>query len=393
MNDTDKKIQEILNSKVDIPDHFDKAIREALYTKEGQRAVLSYRTYLQSKKNRFKKVAAAVIASISTFSTICVAGYAYDRVWYEPETYSYEDIKQALNAGVSEEMKEGLISEDEAKEIAIEAATGLGYENVEISSLELDNDVSDNEVVYYTIVVTSNLSDNIYVKINGKNGEIVNFKDENFTKQYHKDSIDNISKDEALIYANNIMHMIHFNEEDYKLSEVKNETTYISTTLYNVWNVTYFKVYNGICNPYEKITTIFVVSKGKPIISEIYKIESGKFENDLINISQEDAINIAINKELEFTSNKIIEIDVELGIRKMNDFIYKLENNISNSNNMLQSLYVPNISRKVWFVTIKHPLSQITNIDDISILKHSDKTYFIDCASGDIIGGRNVIID
>ena len=83
MDDTDKKIKEILNKEIDIPKHFDDAIKNALYTPKGRQAVSEYKRYLEHKKNRFRKVAVTTIASISTFSTICVAGFAYDRVWYD----------------------------------------------------------------------------------------------------------------------------------------------------------------------------------------------------------------------------------------------------------------------------------------------------------------------
>ena len=62
----------------------------------------------------------------------------------------------------------------------------------------------------------------------------------------------------------------------------------------------------------------------------MFKLQSGIFQNNLINIDRQKAINIATNKENELTENRISEISVELGIRKMNNYIYLLENNIDN---------------------------------------------------------------
>ena len=389
MDNVDKKIKEILNSKMDIPDHFDKAIKEALYTKEGRQAVLEYKTYLFNKKKRLKRIATTAIASISTLSTICVAGYAYDRVWYEPETYSYEYIQQELNAGVSEEVKNTLISEDEAKEIAIGIVTKLGYENVEVSSIKLSNDISGNSEGYYTIEVSSDNSHNLNIYIDGESGEINSLRDENLKNLLT--NYDDISTAEAVEYADTLMKNFDYTSEDYKLSKCEQETFYIEGKQFNLWNVSYNKVYNGIYNPYEIISLDFIVSNKIVYVYQFRRDVSGKFENNYINISQKDAIDIACAKEKEFTDKEISEIDVELGIMKMNPYIYMLENNIDFSNNISNHLYSQNISRKVWIVTIKHKQDKIITFDNnISLFKNRNKAFYIDCSNGEIIGGCRV---
>ena len=50
MDETDKLIQKILNEKLDIPEHFDQAIKNALYTEEGKKAVSEYKAYLVRRK-------------------------------------------------------------------------------------------------------------------------------------------------------------------------------------------------------------------------------------------------------------------------------------------------------------------------------------------------------
>ncbi len=388
MDKTDKLIQKILNEKLDIPEHFDKAIKNALYTEEGKKAVSEYKAYLVRRKYRLRKIVASAIISISSFSTICAAGFVYDRVWYEPKTYSVEEIKQVINSGVSEELKKSLISEENAKEIAINICSNLGYSDIEINSIKLNNDISTDNGAYYNITASSDKSDDIHINIDGKNGELNDFRDENFENLFHSNNIDNISNEEALIYSNNIIDCLNYNKEEYEFSDIKKETTYIKGVATDLWNAEYYKVYNGIINPYEYINLDFVVTNENFAIMQVSKISSGKFENDLINISQLDAISIASNKEKEFTNNKISEISVELGIRKMNNYIYMLENNLNFSNISLDLPYSEDISRKVWIVNVKNKNNMNNTTNNIDALKNSDKQYYIDCSTGNIIGGQ-----
>ena len=383
MDNTDKKIEELLNKEIDIPKHFDDAIKNAFNTKEGRQAVLEYKRVLEHKKNRFRKVAVTTIASISTFSTICVAGFAYDRVWYEPETYSYEDIKQALNAGVSEEVKKDLISEDEAKQIAIETANKFGYDETLVESIELKNDINNDGTAYYD-VKTSSKNNILSFRIDAITSEINSYSNQNILDYLSSLPITNISDEQAVIYADEILNLLKYDKENYKLSDINNNN-FMSGKNLNMWNVTYFKTYNEICNPYEKISITFAISENKPIVYEIYKIKQDNFENDLINIDQRTSIDIAVAKEKEFTDNELSQIEVELGIRKLNAFIYMLENDIDISENLNSFDNKENISRKVWIVTVKHKTINLnTSTSNFSYQK--DKIYYIDCSNGNIIG-------
>ncbi len=391
MDDTDKKIKEILNKEIDIPKHFDDAIKNALYTPKGRQAVSEYKRYLEHKKNRFRKVAVTTIAGISTFSTICVAGFAYDRVWYEPETYSYEDVKQALNAGVSEEMKKDLISEDDAKKIAVEAASKLGYEGALVESVELKNDISDDDVAYYNIKAKHNTNDSLSFRINAVTSEIDSYSNQNILDYLNSLPITNISTEQALIYADDIFNLLKYDKENYKLSDINNNNNFISGKNYNMWSVTYFKTYNDICNPYEKINITFAVSENKPIVYEVYKVKQDNFKNDLINIDQKTSIDIAVAKEKEFTDNEISQVEVELGIRKLNAFVYMLENDIDILQNLNSFDNKENISRKVWIVTVKHKKTNQKAPNTLSVFKQRDKIYYVDCTNGKILGGEFVV--
>lgn len=387
MDKTDKLIQELLNKDIDIPEHFDNAIKTAFYTEKGKSAILEYKKHLYKRKH-LRKIAASIIISLSSVTTICAAGFAYDRVWYEPETYSAQDVQNALNSEVSKETKTSLISENDARLIALDTLSNLGYSENIITSIELKNDISDIDNADYIVQAKTNLSDEIYIKVNGKNGDILDFKDENFTKLFNYNSLDNISESQALLFADDIMSIFNYNKDDYLFSDLTNETTYISNVAYSLWHVTYYKVYSGIYNPYEKIDISFVVSGNKPFIYEMFVLESGNFEDDLINVSQMEAIRIAVNKEKEFTENEISRVEAELGIRKINTYFEYLSKPYIDYSNQLT---ITNTSRKVWIISIKHKKTISNNSNDSLILRQKDKSYFIDCTNGKILGGQPIL--
>ena len=110
------------------------------------------------------------------------------------------------------------------------------------------------------------------------------------------------------------------------------------------------------------------------------------FEDNPIIISKEEAIEIAKNKEKEFSDLEISNVSAELSIEKMNIFVYCLENNIANENGELK---VDDISRNVWVVSIENNKDSKTKDGNIETVKSQyNKKYYIDTTTGEIIGGE-----
>ena len=92
---------------------------------------------------------------------------------------------------------------------------------------------------------------------------------------------------------------------------------------------------------------------------------------------------------------EIIDIASELEIRKMNTYIFKLENNIDDANidesNEETTIYkTENITRNVWIVRIKHNKPENINFStSLEYNKQMDKKYYIDATTGEIIGGED----
>lgn len=110
------------------------------------------------------------------------------------------------------------------------------------------------------------------------------------------------------------------------------------------------------------------------------------YEKNPIVISKEEAIEIAKNKENEFSNIRISNVSAELSIEKMNIFIYCLENNVTNEKGELKTT---DTTRNVWVVNIEHDKNTIPKDGNIeTVKKFYNKKYFVDATTGEIIGGE-----
>lgn len=188
-----------------------------------------------------------------------------------------------------------------------------------------------------------------------------------------------ITSDEAKTIAKNLFKKyLPDIEGEYELLELKKnmeteENSYI-------WYATFYKKYGDLINPYERVSVNFI-----PTINEIYQlvIERDKFENNEIKIPEEQATEIAKNKDNEIEQNrKIINISCEIGIGQMNADAYLRETKKDEYEKReipKEEYYVTDKRvRRVWFVSIEYEKQE----DKISRF-----TYYVDATTGEIIGG------
>ena len=386
MDEIDKYIKKIVTKKIEEPPSFEKAIREALY---------SEKFYKRMRKRKIIKTISTACATVVLTSGVAVGGFiAYEKVWKEPKQYTYEELKNTIaQSEVPEEEKTNLITEEEAKNKALEIVNNLGYENQEIAKIELNQNKEEYiEKTYYKIETQNNENQNLNIRINAETGELESLEDNNLLA--NKSNTDEISKDKAIEIANSIYEDIGVDTNEYELDYCREEEVIYNGEIKEVWSTKINKKYDGIVNPYEGLSIDFISNSKKIEISSIYKKLDGKYENNPEVITKDEAIEIARNKEKGFTSNEIIEITVEKGIRKMNKYIYNLENNIIETNteensNDNSSIYSNTVkARKVWIVSIYHKENKMDNVEEY--LKSKDKAYFIDATTGEIIGGIKI---
>ena len=375
MDEIDKYIKKIVTKKIEEPPSFEKAIREALY---------SEKFYKRMRKRKIIKTISTACATIVLTSGVAVGGFiAYEKVWKEPKQYTYEELKNTIaQSEVPEEEKANLISEDDAKNKALEIVNNLGYENQEIAKIELNQNKEEYiEKTYYKIETQNNENQNLNIRINAETGELESLEDNNLLA--NKSNTDEISKDKAIEIANSIYEDIGVDTNEYELDYCREEEVIYNGEIKEVWSTKINKKYDGIVNPYEGLSIDFISKSKKIEISSIYKKLDGKYENNPEVITKEEAIEKATNKDKEMTKNEISEITIEKGIRKMNNNIYNLENANITENKIIE---IENIIRNVWIVKIKHK-NNIKFKDEIDLLRGADKAYYIDISTNEIIGG------
>ena len=375
MDEIDKYIKKIVTKKIEEPPSFEKAIREALY---------SEKFYKRMRKRKIIKTISTACATIVLTSGVAVGGFiAYEKVWKEPKQYTYEELKNTIaQSEVPEEEKANLISEDDAKNKALEIVNNLGYENQEIAKIELNQNKEEYiEKTYYKIETQNNENQNLNIRINAETGELESLEDNNLLA--NKSNTDEISKDKAIEIANSIYEDIGVDTNEYELDYCREEEVIYNGEIKEVWSTKINKKYDGIVNPYEGLSIDFISNSKKIEISSIYKKIDGKYENNPEVITKEEAIEKATNKDKEMTKNEISEITIEKGIRKMNNNIYNLENANITENKIIE---IENIIRNVWIVKIKHK-NNIKFKDEIDLLRGADKAYYIDISTNEIIGG------
>lgn len=381
-DDIDKYIENIVNKKISEPEGFEKAIREALYSDKFNKKL---------RKRQIIRTISTACATVILTSGVAIGGYiVYEKVWKEPKQYTYEELKSTIaDTEVSDEEKKDLISEEQAKQTALEIAKNLGYENEVVESIELkQNKREEYEEKYYEITATDS-QDKISLKINAINGQMMAF--DNVDLLEREENQKQITTEEAIKIADEIYGKIKLEEENYELDKCNEEYKAYNGEPRKIWIVEYYKKYDDIINPYEKLKFNLIIGKNGVKVSSIYTEQSGVYEDNSEVISKEEAIEIATNKEQEFNKNPIININTKKGIKKVNQFIYMIENNIDkiNINNMEENVIeTSNIVRNVWVVEIKHNIELIKSSDNL--IKEMNKEYYIDITTGEIIGGNIV---
>ena len=382
-DDIDKYIENIVNKKISEPEGFEKAIREALYSDKFNKKL---------RKRQIIRTISTACATVILTSGVAIGGYiVYEKVWKEPKQYTYDELKSTIaDTEVSDEEKKDLISEEQAKQTALEIAKNLGYENEVVESIELkQNKREEYEEKYYEITATDS-QDKISLKINAINGQIMAFDNMNLLER--EENQKQITTEEAIKIADEIYEKIKLEEENYELDICREEYRVFNGQKRKIWNIKYYKKYENKINPYELLNFDIVISTDNIKVSSIYTDISGKYEDNPEVITKEEAISIATKKEKELTNNEITSINIEEGIRKQNSYIYELEQGANKENNEEETNetinFNANIIRNVWIISIKHENTENKNIEDY--LKGNDKQYYIDITTGEIIGGNEM---
>lgn len=326
-----------------------------------------------------KMVATFMIALGVTTGLVYASSKVYENIWKQPEKYniSYE---------LTENEKETAITEEDAKKKAAEYLNKIG----------LDNDIKNSTLI------KDGLKDEVQWDISFEDGSmIMNDKGEfislnipsfNYTIPYNY----GITREEARKVAKELLEKYKPQDDNGEYQLVKLTGNMQTDEGSYIWYADFYKKYGELLNPYENIKIGWI-----PTINGLYSLsfENSTYENNEEKISKEDAVKIATEKDKQIETKKAIkETLAEVEIKQMNENVYLRENfkedyekgfihtimqkTGDNTYELKEdaTLYkTEKRVRKVWVVVIKYDVSENTGVSEFS--------YYIDCTTGEIIGG------
>lgn len=383
----DDELDEILYRKFDSIEDIPEEISKEL------ESIIHNRLYAEEKKEHYS---IAKIITIACASIILTAGIVYagsvvsNKIWKQPEkVVGFYD--EGNKNTITEEERDNAMSEKEAREKVKELLKKFGHKDEQIKLIRLDNNPNDYELTWY--IQTDNGTNNeniIEFDARGENSFGVMFQDA-LNENIHNYRT---TEEEAVKTARDLCKKYGYDTEKYnKVKVLPNLETEEESYM---WYVDFYKEYDRIINPYESISIGFV-----PEINDIYyfHVKDLKYENNSIEITEEQAKEIALEAETKInTGYEIKNININLGIKKMNGDAYKRindyeqyykENHTKNyPSNKIVSYRTDTIVRKVWKVTIEYEVPQYS-INTENTYNPLDRyyTYYVDTTTGEIIGG------
>ena len=376
MDKLDQKLYNDLNMQMETPDKLDTIIKNGLSQKKAHGSIL-------------KKVASFLIITFATSGIVFAASVAYENyeknIWKTPQKVTGENAQNNDNQNVT---KQNTMSEEEARKKGQEILEKFGYGNDKIKTIELEGSPDNYDLKWYIETEQKILID---FDANGDGS----FSILNENKVYNKDIQKyRTSQKEAEKTARELAEKYGYDTEQYK--NVKVSSNMHSDSKSYIWYVTFFKEYEGVVNPYERIEISFI-----PEINDIigFIFIDKKFENNPIKITEEEAKEIALKEEEKINAMyEVKNIEINLKIEAMNGYAYLRTNDYDQLHKQTSSSDYPyedwvfyrteSRVRRIWLVTIVY---DIPNKFDGSYNPNDERvSYFIDVTTGEVIGGGSI---
>lgn len=332
----------------------------------------------KSKYNILKFVATFILTLGLTVSIVYAGGVIYEKVFKEPE--KIENFMEELK--VTPEDISNIITEQEAINSAKEEVKRYGLElnDEDIIKTEIQKAPNYDEIAY--LIETQNLS----VFVNAKTGKLKNFY---IDDGYSVEEIEKMtsSKEEIIKVGEEKLKEYGFSDE-YKLSYISCNDGNDESKAY-LWYLWFSKEYDGLFNETETISMTIIP---KINFVESVSITEEPFDNNPIEISMEEAVDIAREKDKIINTENYEEVAVkaDLAIKRINPEVYLKENGLSRGNETTiledgteYSYYTYKMNgraRKVYTVKFSYkdkPFNQT-------------RTYYIDVTTGEVVGGEDI---
>ncbi len=335
-----------------------------------------YQIKFEEKKHNPLKMVAVFVLTIGITVGIAYAtniniknSSQESKIWKEPKEYQLNSRTQ-----LTEEEIANCISEEEARKYANEALRKIGLEEDEVLDIRLEKDFLSNEDEWH--IGTNKAT----IILDGQKGELksIQVPTWNYRIPYNY----GITRQEAKVVAQELLTKLKPEEDKDEYELVKLTRNMETDESSYIWYAEFYKKYGELLNPYEEIYIGWI-----PTINGIYSltIKRGKYENNPEKITKEKAIEIAKQKDKQIEPNKTIQnIEAEIRIQQMNADVYLRENYKEKYDKHEFSRYegtqyqTEERVRKVWCVVVEYEEEEDNK---------QKYTYFVDCTTGEIIGG------
>lgn len=343
---------------------------------------------MENKIKVILKTVSMALAGIILSTGVVFAGTkVYEKIWKTPEKIQLSSGDFEEMTKITEESKKENITEEKAKEIAINKLNEIGF-NSNIVSTNHYKEYDSNKIMF-----RFDTEDNYEISIDGQTGEFFDIWNNNKNNQ---DINVTITEEEAKEIANKYYKLFGFKEGEYEISKVwvNNNEGSGKGAGFKI-DITYNKKYGDIYNPYESIG-IGIESKNKNF--DYFRVENIPFDNNETIINENDAINIALKEDEKIETNKVESTKTKLMIVKMNADAYDRINDKEKHYEAMQASNYPNEERnyykvddkirKAWVVVINYE----DNYGDDVAKRYTEGTYsyFVDATTGEIIGGHTL---
>lgn len=364
-------------------------IKEKLKTKIAISQIKNEEEKAMNKKGNFifKNIGIAACVLMSLTGVVFAGSKVIENIWKTPEKVqiSSGDLEEITK--ITEESKQENMTEEKAKEIAINKLNEIGF-NSNIVGTNHYKEFDSNKIWY-----RFDTEDNYEISIDGQTGEFFDIWNNNRNTQ---DTKKYMTEEQAKELANKYYKLFGYKEGEYEITDVQ--------SVNNEGNdkgpgfrmtVTYNKKYGDVYNPYEYIS---ITLESKNMEMDMFRVDNIPFDNNEVVITENEAVNIALKEDEKIETNKVESTKAKLMVVKMNADAY---NRINDKDKYYEAMQTPNYPieernyynvddrvRKAWVVVINYEDNY--NGDIAKRYTEGKYSYFVDATTGEIIGGHTL---
>ncbi len=364
-------------------------IKEKLKTKIAISQIKNEEEKAMNKKGNFifKNIGIAACVLMSLTGVVFAGSKVIENIWKTPEKVqiSSGDLEEITK--ITEESKQENMTEEKAKEIAINKLNEIGF-NSNIVGTNHYKEFDSNKIWY-----RFDTEDNYEISIDGQTGEFFDIWNNNRNTQ---DTKKYMTEEQAKELANKYYKLFGYKEGEYEITDVQ--------SVNNEGNdkgpgfrmtVTYNKKYGDVYNPYEYIS---ITLESKNMEMDMFRVDNIPFDNNEVVITENEAVNIALKEDEKIETNKVESTKAKLMVVKMNADAY---NRINDKDKYYEAMQTPNYPieernyynvddrvRKAWVVVINYEDNY--NGDIVKRYTEGKYSYFVDATTGEIIGGHTL---